>query len=111
MEVGLEYFFLLGHPERRWEFWNNKARSVLAFGSAAEARSRLDVFLDEACRWESLPRPRVSQTAVDVEHTEVGKFQLTRRGPLVFLDLRIDGARHREILTTWSDREAWDWGE
>jgi Uma2 family endonuclease len=31
-KVGLEYFFLLGHPQRRWEFWNNKARSVLAFG-------------------------------------------------------------------------------
>jgi Uma2 family endonuclease len=50
MKIGLEYFFHLGHPERRWEFWDNKARSVLAFGSSAEARARLDYFLTEACR-------------------------------------------------------------
>jgi hypothetical protein len=43
--VGLEYFFLVGHPDRRWEFWDNKARSVLAFGSSAEASARLGHFV------------------------------------------------------------------
>lgn len=99
------------YPERRWEFWDNKARSVLAFGSAAEARARLDYFLTEACRWESLPRPKISPMADDVEQTEAGRFQLTRHGRLVFLDVAIDGRRHPEILTRWANRDAWDWGE
>lgn len=111
MNVGLEHFFHLGHPERRWEFWDNKAQSVLAFGSAAEAHARLDYFVTEACRWESLPRPKTSQLADDVEQTEAGRFQLTRRGRLVFLDVAIDGRRHHDILTRWADRDAWDWGE
>jgi hypothetical protein len=110
-EVGLEYFFHLGHPERRWEFWDNKAHSVLAFGSAAEATARLDRFLTEACRWEALPRPKITELASDVRQTEVGRFQLMSRGRLVFLDVAVDGSRHREILTRWADRTAWDWGE
>ena len=110
-KIGLEYFFHLGHPERRWEFWDNKARSVLAFGSAAEARARLDHFVTEACHWESLPRPRISQLSDEVDQTEAGRFQLTRSGRLVFLDVAIDGRRHHEILTRWTNRAAWDWGE
>jgi hypothetical protein len=49
--------------------------------------------------------------ADDVEQTEAGRFQLTRRGRLVFLDVVIDGRRHAEILTRWCNRDAWDWGE
>jgi len=111
IKVGLEYFFHLGHPERRWEFWDNKARSVLAFGSAAEASARLDYFLAEACCWEALPPPKIAQLASDVQHTEVGRFQFTRRGRLVYLDVAVDGRRHKEILTRWADRNAWGWGE
>ena len=111
MKIGLEYFFLLGHPERRWEFWDNKAHSVLAFGSSAEAIARLDHFVTEASRWESMPRPKISQMADDVDQTEVGRFQLMRRGRLVHRALTIDGRRHQEILTRWADDEAWDWGE
>ena len=44
---GLEYALFFGVPERRWEFWNNKAHSVLAFGSAVEARARLEHFVTE----------------------------------------------------------------
>lgn len=110
-KIGLEHFFHLGHPERRWEFWDNKARSVLAFGSATEARARLAYFLEEACRWESLPHPKVSDLTDDVQQTEAGRFQLTRRGRLVFLDVAIDGRRHEEILMRWSNRDAWDWGK
>jgi hypothetical protein len=111
MKVGLEYFFHLGHPERRWEFWDNKARSVLAFGSAAEASARLDYFLTEASCWEALPRPKIAQLASAVQQTEAGRFQLTRRGRLVYLDVAVDGRRHQAILTRWADRKAWDWGE
>ena len=50
IKLGPEYFFHLGHPERRWEFCDTKAHSVLAFG-AAEASARLDYFLTEACCW------------------------------------------------------------
>jgi Uma2 family endonuclease len=110
MPIGLEYFFGLGHPERRWEFWDGKARSVLAFGSATEARARLDHFVTEACHWESLSRPRVTPLDADVDQSEVGRFQLTRRGRLVFLDLSIAPRCHREILTRWSNRSAWNWG-
>jgi hypothetical protein len=109
-KLGLEYFFHLGHPERRWEFWNNRARSVLAFGSGTEANARLDNFIAEACRWESAPRPKLSEMADEVVQTEVGKFQFTRRGRLIFLDVAIDGRRHREILTRWGNHDAWNWG-
>jgi hypothetical protein len=110
-EVGLECFFHLGHPERRWEFWDNKARSVLAFGSSAEASARLDHFLTEACRWEECSRPRISELASDIQQTEAGRFCLTRRGRLVFLDVAVDGHQYQRILTTYADRTAWDWGE
>jgi hypothetical protein len=109
--VGLEYFFHLGHPERRWEFWNNKAHSVLAFGSGTEARTRLDHFLAEAGRWEGMAKPKPAALGDDVERAEIGRFQFTRRGRLVWLDVAVDGRRYKELLRTWSRREAWDWGE
>jgi hypothetical protein len=109
--VGLEYFFHLGHPERRWEFWGNKAHSVLAFGSVSEARARMDNFLKEACRWEGLPGPTVAPMAADQEQIEVGRFQLTRQGRLVGLDVAIDGRRYKDLLKIWGKREVWDWGD
>jgi hypothetical protein len=109
--LGLEYFFHLGHPERRWEFWGNKAHSVLAFGSAREARARLEHFVTEACQWESLPRPKLTMLAVDVDQAEVGRFRLTRQGRLVFLDVTVDGRKYKELLKIWGKSEAWDWGD
>ena len=47
--------------------------------------------MTEACRWEVLPRPKIAQLANDVQQTEGGKFQLTRRGQLVYLDVAVDG--------------------
>ena len=44
-----------------------RRRSVLAFGSSAEASVRLGHFVTEACRWESLPPPKISKMAEDVE--------------------------------------------
>ena len=79
--------------------------------AAPDLITRLDHFVTEACHRESLPRPRISQLADDVDQTEAGWFQLTRRGRLVFLDVAIDGRRHHEILTRWTNRAAWDWGE
>jgi hypothetical protein len=84
--------------------------SVLAFGSSAEVSARFDHFLTEACRSESRSRPRVSQLEDDVQQTEVGRFRLTRRGRLVFLDVVVDGQQYQKLLKT-SDRNAWDWGE
>jgi Uma2 family endonuclease len=109
-KVGLEYFFGLGHPERRWEFWNNKAQSVLAFGSVKEAAARFDYFLAEACNWEGRQKPK-STSGGDRDQAEIGRFQLRREGRLVYLDIPVDGRRHREFLTLWSSREAWDWGD
>lgn len=77
----------------------------------AEAHARLDYFVTEACRWESVPRPKISTMADDIEQTEIGRFQLTRSGRLVHLDVAIDGRRHRDILIRWADHDAWDWGE
>ena len=109
--VGLEHFFVLGHPERRWEFWNNKAHSVLAFGSPAEARARLDHFLVEASQWESQAKPKPVTIDADTERAEVGRFQFTRRGQLVWLEVAVDGRRYKDLLRTWSRRTSWDWGE
>jgi hypothetical protein len=110
-QLGLEYFFLLGHPERRWEFWEGKARSVLAFGSKTEAVVRFHHFVTEVCHWEGVSNPKVCQMAYEVEQAEVGRFQLTRRGTLVLLDIAVDGSKVRELLATHAQKEAWDWGE
>ena len=49
--LGLEHFFLLGHPDHRWEIWNNRCQSVLAFGSEVESRFRFEQFVAEAAKW------------------------------------------------------------
>ena len=108
----MEYFFHLGHPERRWEFWGNRAHSVLAFGSAVEARARLEHFVTEACHWEGMPKPSISTNPTDdSDQAAVGRFQLTRRGRLVQLDIAIDGRRYKDLLRIWGKRHAWDWGD
>src|SRR4029077_12407858 len=79
--LGLEYFFLLGHPERRWEIWGNRAPNVLAFGSLAEAQARWRHFLEDACRWEGMPFPKKSgQETAEGEQAEIGRFRFTRKG-------------------------------
>jgi hypothetical protein len=110
-KVGLEYFFHLGHPEHRWEFWNNKAQSVLAFGSVAEAFARFDHFISEACHWEGKPKPKIAGDEIHGNQAEIGRFQLRRDGRLVFLGIPVDGRRYKNFLDLWSSREAWDWGE
>jgi hypothetical protein len=110
-QVGLEYFFYLGHPEKRWEIWNNRAPNVLAFGSSAEARHRFRHFLEEICRWEQAAVPRSWTSEADREEVEIGRFHLTRRGRLVYLDVAVDARKYREMLYVCSHREAWDWGE
>ncbi len=45
--VGLEVMFFLGHPEKRYEIWNNRAPCLLAFGSPEEAAFRFGHFLEE----------------------------------------------------------------
>jgi Uma2 family endonuclease len=109
--IGLEYFFLFGHPDRRWEIWGNKAPSVLAFGSAAEAKFRLEHFVKEACQWESKTVAAPVALGTDVDQVEVGRFKFTRSGKLVHLDVAVDARRFRELLTFCAKREAWDWGE
>jgi len=109
--LGLEYLFYMGHPEHRWEIWNNRAPNVLAFGSAAEARLRFRHFLTEMCRWEQQALPGTWTQDADAEQVEVGRFRLTRRGRLVYLDVAVDARKYREMLEVWSRREAWDWGE
>lgn len=111
LKLGLEYFFLLGHPERRWEIWGNRAPSVLAFGSTLEAKTRLTYFLEEACRWESAAKVTPALVAPDVEQAEVGRFRLTRCGRHVHLDVAVDARKFRELLTVWSRNDCWDWGE
>jgi hypothetical protein len=56
-------------------------------------------------------RPKISQLAAEVQQSEAGRFQLTRRGRLVFLDVAVDGKQYEKIQATHADREAWDWGE
>jgi Uma2 family endonuclease len=110
-QLGLEYLFLVGHPDRRFEIWNNRAPCVLPFGSVGEARVRFAHFVQDACRWEQMPVPQPSVLADDVEQAEVGRFRLTRKGRPVHLDVAVDGRRYRRLMETWTRREAWDWGE
>src|SRR5208282_3820495 len=96
--VGLEVLFFLGHPERRYEIWDNRAPCLLAFGSPAEAALRFGHFLDDICRWEqaSLPKPCPIEPGVEV--AEVGRFRLTRRERHVRLDVAVDTRSYRELL-------------
>ncbi len=109
--LGLEYLFLLGHPERRTEIWGNRAPCVLAFGSAEEARVRLAHFLEEASRWEQVPAAQSAALGPDVDQAEVGRFRFTRRDRHVYLDVAVDARKYQEMLRVWSSREVWDWGE
>jgi hypothetical protein len=110
-ELGLEYFFLFGHPDRRWEIWGNRSPAVLAFGSSAEAGARFDHFLRECRRWEGVAPVPAATLDADVQQAEVGRFQLTRRGRHVHLDVKVDARRYRDLLGVWAQRDAWDWGE
>lgn len=109
--LGLEYLLLLGHPERRFELWNNRAPCVLPFGSAEEAQLRLRQFAEDAGRWEGQEPGRPSELSADVEQCEVGRFRLSRRGRHVHLDVAADGKLYRRLLEAWADHDAWDWGE
>jgi hypothetical protein len=109
--VGLEVLFFFGHPERRYEIWNNRAPCLLAFGSPDEAESRFGHFLEDICRWEQRPLLRARPIEPGVEVAEVGRFQLTRQGSQIRLDVAVDARKYRKLLSVWTDDEAWDWGE
>ncbi len=109
--LGLEYLFLLGHPDRRWEIWDNRAPCVLAFGSAEEAQMRLPHFVEEAARWEGLPAQALTESAGEQERADVGRFHLLRRGRHVHLEVDVDARQYREFLDVYMNREAWEWGE
>jgi hypothetical protein len=111
IQLGLEYFFLLGHPDRRWEIWGNHSPSVLAFGSPTEAAARLSSFVEEACHWEGLPMVKAAPIGPDTDQAEVGRFKFTRLGRHVYLDVVVDGRKYRELLEVSATRGAWDWGE
>jgi Uma2 family endonuclease len=108
--VSLEVLFFFGHPEKRYEIWNNRAPCLLAFGSPEEAELRFGHFLEDICRWEQSPFLRPSSIEPGIEIAEVGRFQLTRRGSHVRLDVAVDARKYRELLSLWSRTEAWDWG-
>ena len=95
---------------RRWEFWDNKAHSVLAFGSSAEASFRFIHFLTEACNWEGQSRPKISELATDVQQCEVGNAarrpQHVPRNSRRCLGLRrASGRAPTEAHRWWSDPE------
>lgn len=109
--LGLQYLLLLGHPERRYEIWNNRAPCLLAFGSPEEARLRFGHFLEDICRWEIASSARPTAMAPETEMAEVGRFRLTRHGRHVSLDVAVDARKYRDMLQVWAQRQAWDWGE
>jgi len=109
--MGLAYLMVLGHPERRFEIWDNRAPCVLAFGSDEEARFRFGHFLEDICRWERSPLVRACNMGPSVDVAEAGRFQLTRRGRHVWLDVAVDARKYRELLEVSARRDSWDWGD
>jgi hypothetical protein len=93
--------FFLGHPERRYKIWNNRAPCLLAFGSPEEAAFRFGHFLEEICKWEQAPlaTPRLIEPGIEL--AEVGRFHLTRRGRHIQLDVAVDALKYREFLRIW----------
>ncbi len=113
LRVGLEALFFFGHPERRFEIWDNRAPCLLAFGSAEEAELRFRHFLEEILRWEpaNLDRRTSIEHGVEVaDVAKVGRFRLIRRGRQIRLDVAVDARKYRELLRVFSRHEAWDWG-
>lgn len=108
--LGLEYMLLVGHPERRYEVWGDRAPCVLVFGSSEEASARLRDFLGDACRWESMPSTKPLTIEPDLEVAEIGRFRFARRGRQVHLDVAVQLEEYRLMLESWATREAWDWG-
>jgi putative restriction endonuclease len=111
VQLGLEYFFLLGHPDRRWEIWGNRCHSVLAFGSATEAKARLGNFVREACQWEGVSLVTPQSITDSAEQAEVGRFKLTRTERYVKLDVAVDALKYQQLLEVWARDDVWDWGE
>jgi Uma2 family endonuclease len=109
--LGLENMLLMGHPERRYEIWNNRAPCVQCYGCEEEARLRLAQFLEDACHWEGLPVRTPEPRGADEEVGEAGKFSFTRRGRLIYLDVAVDARLFRELLVNYHRSELWDWGE
>jgi hypothetical protein len=110
-QLGLAYLIVLGHPKRRFEIWDNRAPCVLAFGSDEEARFRFTHFLEDICRWERSCLPRATSMAPGVDVAEVGRFNLTRRGSHVWLDVAVDARKYRRMLEVSTRRDSWDWGD
>ncbi len=108
--LGLEVLFFFGHPERRYEIWDNGVPCLLAFGSPEEAELRFGHFLQDICRWEQVSLQKPAPIETGALAAEVGRFQLTRRGRQVRLDVAIDARKYRELLRVWTRREACDWG-
>jgi Uma2 family endonuclease len=112
MRLGLEYLFLVGHPERRYEIWDNQSPCVLAFGSEDESILRFRHFIEDACRWEGvgeIPEPTTIEPGIETVH--VGRFHLVRRNRHVRLHVTVDARKFRALLETSATREGWDWGE
>lgn len=109
--VGLEYFLLAGHPERRYEIWGDRAPCVLAFGSPEEAAARLRGLVEDAARWEALPPVQPLTLEPELEVAEIGRFRFTRRGRIVHLKVAVELEQYRLLLDAWASHEAWDWGE
>jgi Uma2 family endonuclease len=110
LRLGLEALFFFGHPERRYEIWDNRAPCLLAFGSPEEAALRFGHFLEDICRWKQVSLSKPSAIEHDVQVAEVGRFRLTRRGRHVRLDVAVDTRKYRDLLPVWTRTEAWDWG-
>jgi hypothetical protein len=109
--IGLEVLFFFGHPERRYEIWDNRAPCLLSFGSPAEAELRFGHFLEDICRWEQARLSRPALIEPGLEAAEAGRFRLARRGRQVRLDVAVDARQYREFLRVSARREAWDWGD
>jgi hypothetical protein len=109
--IGLEVLFFFGHPERRYEIWDNRAPCLLSFGSPAEAELRFGHFLEDICCWEQARLSRPAPIEPGIEAAEAGRFRLTRRGRQVRLDVAVDARLYHEFLRVSARREAWDWGD
>jgi Uma2 family endonuclease len=109
--LGLEYLMVLGHPDRRYEIWNNRSHCRLAFGSPIEAKCRFDFFLEEIGLWEGESRLKASCLGNELEVAESGRFRLSRQNRFVHLEVAVDGRKYRRLLENWTKHEHWLWGD
>jgi Uma2 family endonuclease len=102
--LGLQHLLLIGHTERRYEIWDNRAPCVLAFGSEREAMRRFRDFVVEICHWEGQRKDSLRKADGGLR---LGRFDLRLDGRRMWLNVDADARLYRRMLDVYHRPDVW----